>query len=165
MQKLKIEYRSIDDLKPYENNPRINDEAVDKVVKSIEKYGFKVPIIINKDNVIIAGHTRYSAAKRLNLNEIPTIQVTDLTEQQEKEFRLVDNKVSEFSYWDFDLLYDELDKLDVDLSEFGFYAQDEIRWEDVEDLNEDTYDEPKEKVYCCPSCGYETTDRKEFEKR
>lgn len=100
MDKLKIVYKKIDDLTPYENNPRLNDGAVDAVAKSIEEFGFKVPIVIDKDGVIVAGHTRLKAAKQLAINEVPCIIVDDLSEEELKAFRLADNKVSELAGWD-----------------------------------------------------------------
>ena len=85
----------IEDLIPYENNPRINDDAVEYVKNSIKEFGFKVPIVIDKNNVIVAGHTRYKACKELGIKEIPCIVADDLTDEQVKAFRLADNKVSE----------------------------------------------------------------------
>ena len=82
----------LDDLKPYENNPRNNEEAIEPVANSIKSYGFKVPIVVDKNNIIIAGHTRYKAAKKLGLNKVPCIVADDLTEDQVNAFRLVDNK-------------------------------------------------------------------------
>lgn len=112
---------NIKELKPYEKNPRRNDEAVKFVASSIKEFGFKVPIIVDKDMVIIAGHTRYKAAKKLKLKEVPVIMADDLTDEQVKAFRLADNKVAERSEWDFDLLTDELtDILDIDMEQFGF---------------------------------------------
>lgn len=109
------------DLKPYENNPRNNDEAVKYVAKSIEEFGFKVPMVIDKDNVIVAGHTRYKAAKKLGIEEVPCIIADDLTEEQIKAFRLVDNKVAERATWNDDLLEIELnDILNINMQDFGF---------------------------------------------
>lgn len=108
MDKLKIVYKKIDDLTPYENNPRLNDGAVDAVAKSIEEFGFKVPIVIDKDGVIVAGHTRLKAAKQLAINEVPCIIADDLSDEELKAFRLADNKVSELAEWDFDKLDAEL---------------------------------------------------------
>ena len=120
MGKLKIEYMDVDDLIPYINNPRINDNAVDVVAASIKEFGFKNPIIIDKENVIIAGHTRLKAAKKLGLEEVPVIRVEDLTEQQIKAFRIADNKTAEFAEWDMELLEIELEGLEMDMEEFGF---------------------------------------------
>lgn len=118
---LEIIYKNIKDLKPYLKNARKNDKAVKYVAKSIEEFGFKVPVIIDKDNVIVCGHTRYKASKKLGYNEIPCIIADDLTEEQIKAFRLADNKVSEKADWDFDLLSDEInDIIDINMEDFGF---------------------------------------------
>lgn len=122
-----IMYLKTDELIPYENNPRNNDDAVEPVMNSIKEFGFKQPIIIDKDKVIIAGHTRLRAAKRLGLDEVPCIMADDLTDEQVKAFRLADNKVAEFADWNFELLDEELDSLsDFDMEEFGF-DMEEIR--------------------------------------
>ena len=130
---------SIDELKAYENNPRNNTEAVEKVAASIEEFGFKVPIIIDRDNVIIAGHTRLLAAKDLGLEKVPCIVADDLTPEQVKAFRLADNKVSEYSTWDFQKLNLELEDLqDFEMQDFGFYETD-----DGEDFS-NIFDEPSQ---------------------
>lgn len=105
---------------PYENNPRINDNAVDAVAASIKEFGFKVPIIVDKNNVIVAGHTRLKAAQKLGLEEVPVIVADDLSEEQVKAFRLADNKVSELADWDFQKLEEELAGLELDMSQFNF---------------------------------------------
>ena len=120
MEKLKIVYRKINDLTPYDNNPRLNDAAVDAVAKSIEEFGFKVPIVIDKDGVIVAGHTRLKAAKQLHIDEVPCIIADDLSDEELKAFRLADNKVSELAEWDFAKLDAELTDIDFDMSDFGF---------------------------------------------
>lgn len=104
--------KSLDEIKPYENNPRRNDDAVDKVAESIKAFGFRVPIVIDKDGVIIAGHTRYKAAIKLELGGVPCIMADDLSPKQVKAYRIADNKVADASYWDNKLLLDELDDLD-----------------------------------------------------
>lgn len=114
----------IDDLIPYENNPRINDQAVDAVANSIKEFGFKVPIIIDKNNVIVAGHTRLKAAQKLGLEEVPVIVADDLTEDQIKAFRLVDNKVGELASWDFEKLEIELAGIEIDMLQFDFDVSD-----------------------------------------
>ena len=114
------------EIKPYEKNPRKNDGAVQYVAASIKEFGFKVPIVIDKDGVIVAGHTRYKAAKKLGLNEVPCIVADDLNEEQIKAFRLADNKVAEKAEWDFDLLSSEMDDLfDFDMTVFGFEVEEE----------------------------------------
>lgn len=118
---MEIIYKKIEDIKPYPNNPRFNDEAVEFVANSIKEFGFKVPIILDKNNEIVAGHTRYKASLELGLKEVPCIIADDLTDEQIKAFRLADNKVSEKAQWNFDLLEEELnDILNIDMSEFNF---------------------------------------------
>lgn len=124
---LNIEEVNMDKIIPYKGNPRKNEHAIDKVAKSIKEFGFKVPIILTKDNIIVAGHTRYEAARRLNMKKVPCIFASDLTSMQVKAFRLIDNKTQEFSKWDFDLLSEELQQLtdfEIDMSEFGFSMDD-----------------------------------------
>ena len=113
--------KDINEIIPYVNNPRKNDDAVDKVAASIREFGFKVPCVISKDNVIVTGHTRIKAAKKLGMATVPCIVADDLTEAQIKAFRLVDNKVAEFSEWDFEKLGIEFEGLaEFDLDDFGF---------------------------------------------
>lgn len=124
---MEIVYKKVNDLIPYENNPRINEEAVEYVKNSIKEFGFKVPIIIDKNNVIVAGHTRLKASKLLNLEEVPCIIADDLTEEQIKALRLADNKVGEKSLWDYDLLNVEIDSIsNIDMSLFDFDILEEI---------------------------------------
>ena len=120
MENLKITYKAISEIKEYEKNPRKNDGAVDKVAASIKEFGFKNPIIIDKNGIIIAGHTRLKAAKKLGFDKVPTILADDLTDQQAKAFRIADNKVSEFADWDDELLFQELGDIpDIDMTKFG----------------------------------------------
>lgn len=111
------------DLVDYDNNPRHNDAAVEAVANSIKEFGFKVPIIIDKNNVIVAGHTRRRAAELLGLEKVPCIVADDLTPAQIKAFRLADNKTAELADWDFSKLNEELadlEMIDFDMSQFGF---------------------------------------------
>lgn len=113
----------IEELKEYENNPRINDRAVDAVASSIREFGFKVPIIIDQENVIVAGHTRLKAARLLGLEKVPCVIADDLTPEQVKAFRVADNKTAELAEWDIELLEQELaelDEMDFDMEQFGF---------------------------------------------
>ena len=124
----------VSDLIPYENNPRRNDGAVDAVAASISEFGFKVPIIVDAEGVVVAGHTRLKAAKQLQMDQVPVIVADDLTEEQVDAFRLADNKVAELADWDYKKLEDELDKiLDIDMEEFGFEFEDaeEQNWADT----------------------------------
>lgn len=123
MTKKRIIYLSPEQITPYHNNPRKNEKAVPYVMESIQKFGFKVPIIIDKDNIIVTGHTRYKAALKLGLKEIPCIKADDLTPEQIKAFRLADNKTGEFATWDADKLLEELgdlEALNFDLEAIGF---------------------------------------------
>jgi len=123
MKNVDVVMMKIDDLIPYSENPRINDLAVGVVAESIREFGFKNPIIVDGDNVIIAGHTRHKAAKRLGLEEVPVIVADDLTPEQVKAFRIMDNKSSEYAEWDYQKLLAEIDSLedanyDVNLTGF-----------------------------------------------
>ncbi len=116
--------KSIGDIKPYEKNPRKNDDAVKYVANSIRQFGFKVPIVVDKDGVIVAGHTRYKAAKELGYETVPVIVADDLTEEQVKAFRIADNKTGDQAQWDMDLLGEEIAELlnveGLDMTDFGF---------------------------------------------
>ena len=146
---MQIIEKKLNEIEPYAKNPRRNDAAVEYVANSIKEFGFKVPIVIDQNGIIVAGHTRYKAARKLHLATVPCIIADDLTEEQIKAFRLADNKVGEKSEWDFDLLGGELESiLDLDMGAFGF---DEIDLSDVlPDPVEDDFDvelpkEPKAK--------------------
>lgn len=165
---IKIIYKSIDEIIPYKNNPRINDEAVEPVANSIKQFGFKVPIIIDNSNVIVAGHTRLKAAKQLGIDKVPCIVADDLTEEQIKAFRLADNRVSEFSSWDFEALNRELMQLNINMVNFGFLEQENEETDtDVDDFFEDVEIEEtnknnksvnnttNKKHIICPHCGKE----------
>ena len=137
---LQVEYIPIDDIQLYYNNPRKNSEAVQYVANSIQQFGFKVPIIVDKDNMIICGHTRYKAARRLRMAKVPCIRAEDLTPEQVKAFRLADNKVAEMSGWDFDRLemeFNDIDPTEFDLADFGFFP---TFTEDVQDEEEEEDD-------------------------
>ena len=123
---MQIIEKRLTDLIPYENNPRRNEQAVEAVANSIREFGFKVPIIIDKENVIVAGHTRAKAAERLGLEKVPVVIADDLTEEQIKAFRLADNKTAELADWDFAKLEEELAAInDLNMGEFGFTEETE----------------------------------------
>lgn len=135
---MEIIYKQVSELIPYAKNARKNDKAVKYVAKSIEQFGFKVPIIIDSNNVVVCGHTRLKASEQLGFEEVPCIVADDLTDEQIKAFRLADNKVAEQSEWDLNLLNDELDDiLNIDMSDFGFdiFSMDDI--DEVEAYNEE----------------------------
>lgn len=148
----------VSELVPYENNPRNNEAAVEKVMSSIHEFGFQVPIVVDSDNVILSGHTRLLAAKELGMETVPVIVANDLDEARAKAFRLADNKVSEFSGWDFAKLEEELAGLaclnEVDMKKFGFEEVGEDG--NLDDLFTDADGEQKEKkpkTIKCPHCG------------
>lgn len=159
------------DIIPYENNPRVNDNAVTPVANSIKQFGFKVPVIIDKDNVIIAGHTRLKAALKLGLEEIPCVYADGLTDEQARALRLADNKVGEYSGWDFEKLEAELNALAgklggaLNLKDFGFDTDADLDIAAVpENEIEDMIGNNDESAHCvqCPRCK-RTFDPKETE--
>lgn len=175
---MKVIDMSLSDIKPYENNPRENADAIDKVAESIKEFGFQQPIVVDTQGIIIVGHTRYEAAKKLGLDTVP-VNVADLPEEKAKAYRLADNKVAEYSYWDFDKLEKEFDDLkfsDVDFSALGFVVPADE--EGITDVTDDEngnvtsdgndgndgnesgeefapIDENIKTEHVCPKCGYE----------
>ena len=143
----------IGDLIAYENNPRrLKDSDIEFLSNSIKEFGFKVPCVVDINNVLVTWHARVRAAKSAGLKEIPCIVADDLTPEQIKAFRLVDNKMSELSVWDFEKLDLELKELNLDMSEFGFSIKFDPEIEnqeiDVEDFSEECFE------HVCPRCGF-----------
>lgn len=173
MEKTKVTYMDVDSLIPYANNPRLNDNAVDSVAASIKEFGFKVPIVVDGENVIINGHTRLKAAHKLGLKQVPVIVADDLTPEQVKAFRLADNKTGELAEWDMDKLQIELEGIDeIDMGDFGFdldlggetrvvdsgvstgdgeLANDSKEF-DLDDFDDDNF------AHQCPRCGFRFND-------
>lgn len=139
---MKYTKKKISDIKPYENNPRLNDDAVDDVAESIRQCGYVAPIIIDENGVILAGHTRYKALKKLGYKDCEVIIAAGLTEEQKKKYRLYDNKTAEFAAWDQRKLSEELSNVDFCGYDFGqpIFAEEE------------KHDEEK-KTKTCPCCG------------
>lgn len=138
--------KRLDEIQPYEHNPRNNDAAVEYVANSLREFGWKQPIVIDKDGIIIAGHTRYKAAQRLGMKTAPCIMADDLTPEQVKAYRLADNKTGEFAEWDFSELEMELADIEMDMAAFGFLEEELNDVEAVEDdYVPDPPDEPKAK--------------------
>ena len=158
--RLKIVYKPISEIKEYANNPRKNEYAVEAVKNSVSAFGFRVPIIIDSNDIIVAGHTRVKACYELGITEVPCIIADDLTEEQIRAFRLVDNKTSELSGWDFAKLDTELgDILNIDMSEFGFKEIDMAEVDSFFDnpgtaLGDDS-STAKPRTEKCPFCGEE----------
>ena len=158
---MNIKNINIKDIRPYKNNAKKHDETqINNVAESIRKYGFVQPIVIDKDGVIIIGHCRALAAKKLGLKEVPCVCVEDLTEEQVKALRIVDNKSNE-SEWDFDILPDELAELNFDDFDFDFGIENEKETVTSEPkeatgaVEYGTEDFSDEKFECeCPRCGF-----------
>ena len=136
---MKIEQIKITDIKPYDRNPRKNDRAVETVMTSIKEYGFQQPIVVDKNKIIVVGHTRFRAAKKLGLKTVPVLIADTLNEDQIRAYRIMDNKSNEFADWDLDLLLSEMKELDgrIDMmltgfreDEFQFMNDDAMRTED-----------------------------------
>ena len=152
---MEIKLISLEKIKPYYNNPRRNEEAIKYVAESIKDFGFKVPITIDKNYTIITGHTRYEASKLLKLDKIPCIIVKDLTEKKIKAFRIADNKVSEFAEWDNEKLEEELKNIkNIKMEIYGFLEEEEINWDNIEEIGIDNYEEPEHKMCECPYCRH-----------
>jgi hypothetical protein len=126
---MKIVIKHIDELKPYEKNPRYNEGTVDMVVESIKKYGFNVPLVIDGNNTIVAGHTRYKALKKMQIDEVPCVVVDYLSEKEIRAFRIADNKIAEYSEWDMLTLTEEMADLQGLFTGFD--------WDDFMDQSED----------------------------
>ena len=141
---MEIIIKGIDEIRPYENNPRVNDGAVGAVAESIREFGFQQPIVVDRDGVIIAGHTRYKAAQRLGLTEVPVVVADNLTDEQVRAYRLADNKTGELAEWDFSALEEELAGIgELDMSLFGFEPKEMI---EPEEITEDDYEEEPPEV-------------------
>lgn len=155
---MQIENWNINDVKPYENNPRKNDEAVEKVANSIKNFGWQQPIVVDKEGVVIVGHTRLKAAQMLELEEVPVLVAKDLTDDQAKAYRLADNKTGELAIWDFpklNLELEDIDWLDMNMEDFGFSAGIDID-EFFTDDEESSGEEPsplEPRTIQCPHCG------------
>jgi len=166
---MEVKYVPVSELIPYASNPRKNDNAVSAVAASIREFGFRNPIIIDKNGTIISGHTRLKAALALKLDTVPVIRAEDMTEEQAAAFRLVDNKAQELSSWDFSLLMDELTAIPtIDMTLFGFENPEEraktekkaetqgrhvANLDDGYEVDLDDFD--KEEFVCtCPECGF-----------
>ena len=157
-EKEEIQYVGIEQVIPYENNPRDNDRSVDKVAASIAAFGFKQPIVVDRDMIVVVGHTRLKAAQKLGKKVVPVIIADDLTEEQARAYRLADNKAGEDSVWDFGKLDIELEQItNIDMSDFGFGP---VEFPELDQGNEgakeyDTEEFSDEQFQCeCPKCGF-----------
>ena len=124
---------AIRDIHPYPNNPRKNSDAVDTVAESIRQCGYCAPIIVDEDHIILAGHTRYKALKKLGWQECPVLLLQGMSDEQKRKYRLLDNKTVELATWDLDALAEELEALDFDGFDFGFEAPETVAEEEAQD--------------------------------
>lgn len=154
--KKEIVYKDVNELIPYENNARINDKAVDVVANSIKEFNFQQPILIDKNNVIIAGHTRQKAAQKLGITKVPCIVADDLTEEQIKAFRIADNSSAQVAEWDMDKLMAELETIDYDMAQYGLVEQMQQIENAILNDKENEFDnlEVKKHLLKCPVCGH-----------
>lgn len=162
-----VTWRDVNSLTPYENNARKNERTVPYLKRAIQRFGFRVPMVVDENLVVVTGHTRLKAALELGMARVPCVSAEDLTQAEIDAFRLADNKISELSEWDFDMLNEQLNELkeefDEDMNELGFSA---FQTGDVDDLfNPENQAQPKEAkekaplsiTYTCPYCGEEHT--------
>lgn len=153
---MQIQRVAIDTIKPYENNPRLNEDAVEAVMESIRQCGYCAPIVVDENMVILAGHTRHKALVRLGgYNECEVCVVSALTEEKKRKYRLLDNKTGELAKWDFALLDEELKEIDFDGFDFGFTSYAGLDFSGVNDKMLDSeYMEPEKKLLRCPCCNH-----------
>lgn len=157
-QAMQIKQVAIKDIQPYDNNPRKNDQTVDLLKRSISEFGFKVPVILDSKGVLIAGHTRVLAAKELGIKEVPAVIAEDLTEEQVRAFRILDNKVQEYSTWDYDKLATEMDAIlesEYDILMTGF-REDEIAF--ITDYDKEILNDGYKEWANSGSIDYESND-------
>lgn len=138
----------IEDLKPYANNPRYNDDAVEALEESIGQVGDIAPIVVDENHEMLAGHTRWRALNNLGYDVVDCVVVAGLTDEQKRKFRLLDNKTAEIAEWDLEKLKDELDGLDF--GEFDFWSKE---LEKMADKAIKDHKDSKEKIVVCPRCG------------
>lgn len=152
--KEEIVYLKVKDLRNNPNNPRKNDGAVDSVAKSIEKYGFRNPLIVDENRIVYCGNTRLKASRKLGLEEVPCIVVNDLTEQQMKELALLDNKTNEIAEWDFEMLDDILKDVELDDFDLDWGIDKQLDFDFETDDTKLEVNEVEKKLCKCPVCGH-----------
>ncbi|MQS44258.1 ParB N-terminal domain-containing protein [Companilactobacillus mishanensis] len=156
---MEIQNISIDEISPYENNPRINEDAVEGTAESIKEFGWQQPIVVDKNNVVIVGHTRLKAAKELKLKEVPVLVADKLTDQQVKAYRLADNKTGDMAIWDNKKLLDELDGIEDDI--FTGFTESDTFDDTFDETDSEFLDEDKSAFY---KLNFETESEDLFNK-
>lgn len=157
--KLKVEYIPIEDIKPYEKNAKIHtEEQIEQIKKSIKEFGMNDPIGIWRDNIIIEGHGRLMACKELGMEEVPVIRLDDLTDEQRRAYTLVHNQTTMNTGFNMVILDEELDNIDIDMSELGFPDSEEVNLDDFFTEAEESKKEEKEAdTITCPYCHKQFT--------
>ena len=143
----------LDEIIPYENNPRKNTKAIGAVAESISQTGYNNPIIVDEKNIILAGHTRLASLKKLGKKEVEVLKVTGLSEEEKRKYRLLDNKVGEFASWDYVALMEEMEGLDWQGLELDWGIDPEEKFPEMDEF--ESFDEGLETKHKCPECGYE----------
>lgn len=153
---MKLVTKKITEIIPYENNPRINDQAVDAVAESIKQCGYVQRIIVDEDGIILAGHTRFKALQQLGYEKVEVAVAEGLTEKQKQKYRLLDNKTNELASWDFEKLDEELASLDFGDFDFGFeHLDNSLDLQDDDFVSDTEITKSKAKTCKCPQCGFE----------
>lgn len=160
---MNIMQKTLGEIHPYKNNPRKNAKAVNAVAESIKQFGFLVPIVLSSDGEIVAGDTRYKAAKKLKLKTVPCVIADELTPEQIKAFRLADNKVGEIAEWDVDLLTAEFADIAVDMSVFGFELPDSDEEEEPSSTSNDSSFNYREQYGVIVMCTDEEHQKEVYE--
>ena len=153
---MEVRNLKIDEIKPYENNPRNNLDAVNATANSIKEFGWQQPIVVDKDMVIIAGHTRYLAAKKLGCDTVPVVVASNLSNEQVRAYRLADNKTEELAEWDLVQLDEELESiLNIDMEDYGFDL-DDVETDDIDVTDKDLSETFSEKFELKVTCDNES---------
>lgn len=153
---MKLVTKKITEIIPYENNPRINDQAVDAVAESIKQCGYVQRIVVDEEGIILAGHTRFKALQQLGYEQIEVAVAEGLTEEQKKKYRLLDNKTNELAAWDFEKLDEELADLEFGDFDFGFeHLDNSLDLQDDDFVSDTEITKSKAKTCKCPQCGFE----------
>lgn len=153
---MKLVTKKITEIIPYENNPRINDQAVDAVAESIKQCGYVQRIVVDEEGIILAGHTRFKALQQLGYEQVEVAVAEGLTEEQKKKYRLLDNKTNELAAWDFEKLDEELADLDFGDFDFGFvHLDNSLDLQDDDFVSDTEITKSKAKTCKCPQCGFE----------
>ena len=156
---MKLVKKKVRDLIPYENNPRINDAAVPELIKSIEQCGYVAPIVIDENDVILAGHTRQKALLRMGQEDVECIVVPGLTDEQKKKFRVLDNKTAEIADWDFEMLKEELDGIDLgDVTWFDDLLNPNVKALQPKGTTSSSGGQSEDGPVYCPKCGAMVVD-------